>query len=78
MIKLGDEVKDSITGYVGVVVGIAEYLNGCISMLVCSSNLDSEGKEVTEWFDEQRIANKPEEIRATAGGTQKRPPKMHP
>ncbi len=78
MIKLGDKVKDSITGFTGIVTGISSYLNGCVSMLVCSNKLDSEGKEVSEWFDEQRVAGKSEEIRATAGGPQKRPPHLHP
>ncbi len=78
MIKLGDKVKDSITGFSGIVTGISEYLNGCVSMLVCSKKLDANGKEVSEWFDEQRIAGESKEIRATAGGPQKRPPQMHP
>ncbi len=78
MIKLGDKVKDSITGFTGIVIGISSYLNGCVSMLVCSNELDSEGKEVSGWFDEQRVAGKSEEIRATAGGPQKRPPQLHP
>ena len=78
MIKLGDKVKDSITGFTGIVTGISSYLNGCVSILVCSNKLGSEGKEVNEWFDEQRVAGKSEEIRATAGGPQKRPPQLHP
>jgi len=29
-IKLGDKVIDKITGYVGVVVSISTFLNGCV------------------------------------------------
>ena len=75
MVKLGDKVKDSITGFLGVVTGISKYLNGCISILVTSNKLSSDGKEVSEWFDEQRLDSKSEAI---AGGPQKRPPVMHP
>ena len=75
MIKLGDKVKDSITGFTGVATGRTVYYNGCISVLVTSNKLSSDGNEVNEWFDEQRLDNKSE---AKAGGPQNRPPTMHP
>ncbi len=75
MITLGDKVKDSITGYSGVATGRTVYYNGCISIQVTSNKLDSGGKEINEWFDEQRLDN---QSKAKAGGPQNRPPVMHP
>ena len=34
MIKLGDKVKDVVTGYTGIATSKTEYLNGCIQMVV--------------------------------------------
>lgn len=75
MVNLGDKVKDEVTGFSGVATARAIYWNGCISILVCSSKLGSDGKEVEEWFDEQRVDKK---SKAEAGGPQSRPPKLHP
>ncbi len=71
MVKLGDKVKDAITGFEGIVVGKAEYLNGCISYQVQSR------KDISkcEWIDEQRLTTKGT---AKAGGPQTYPPAPHP
>ena len=71
MIQLGDKVKDNITGFTGIANCRSIYLNGCISIQVISNKLGSDGKEIDEWFDEQRL-----EItsKAKSGGPQKRPP----
>jgi hypothetical protein len=62
MIKLGDKVKDKLTGFNGVAVARAEYLYGCIWVCVIPCKLQ-EGKPVEDiWFDEERlkiITNKP-------------------
>lgn len=71
MVKLGGAVKDSITGFVGIAIGRAEYLNGCISCQV----QDLKDITKTEWIDEQRLTIYSQ---ATAGGPQSRPPAMHP
>ena len=34
MIKLGQKVKDKVTGFTGIAVAKTEYLNGCIQLLV--------------------------------------------
>jgi len=34
MIKLGDKVKDVVTGYTGIATAKTEYLNGCVQMTV--------------------------------------------
>lgn len=33
-IKLGDKVRDKITGFVGIAVAKTEFMNGCIQYLV--------------------------------------------
>ena len=33
-IKLGQEVKDRVTGFKGIVIGRTEYLHGCLRLLV--------------------------------------------
>lgn len=75
MIELGQKVKDSITGFEGIAIAKAIYLNGCISWQVKSQKL-KDGKTIeAEWFDEQRLTC---ESKATAGGPQDHPPEMHP
>ena len=43
-IRLGDLVKDQVTGYTGVVVARTEYLNGCVRLLIQPQKLDKDGK----------------------------------
>lgn len=72
MIKLGDRVKDSISGYEGVVIGKAEYLYGCVQILVQPESLQENGKPAaSRWMDEQRFTA---ESKAEAGGPQNSPP----
>jgi len=55
MIELGSEVKDTITGFKGIVVGRCEWLHGCTRLTVEGQTLH-EGKPVDpQWFDEQRV-----------------------
>ena len=57
MIQLGQKVKDSITGYQGIVVGITTWLDGCVRIGIQSVQL-KDGKVLDpEWFDEKRIIN---------------------
>jgi hypothetical protein len=52
----GDTVKDTITGFSGVVVHRTEYLNGCIRYGVQPTKL-KDGKTIeSEMFDEQQLA----------------------
>lgn len=52
MIKLGDNVKDTITGYTGVVVARTEWLYGCVRFGVQSKEL-KDGKPMdVYWLDE--------------------------
>ena len=67
MIKLGEEVRDSVTGFEGITMARAEYLNGCISYQVLSRVLKDGVPMRPEWFDEQRLTLR---SKATAGGPQ--------
>ncbi len=54
--NLGDEAKDKITGFQGILTGYAEYLTGCNQYVLqpkCEATADKypEG----QWFDEGRI-----------------------
>lgn len=69
-IQLGDQVKDHITGYEGMVYGITEWLYGCRRIAVQSSNLKDGKPQEFEWFDEQRLTLTPA---ATSGGPQSDP-----
>jgi len=52
---LGEVLRDKITGFSGVVMGITLYYTGCIHYGLCSQEL-SYGKPLEwQWFDESRI-----------------------
>jgi len=79
MIKLGNEVKDPITGFIGIAVAKTEWLWGCIRIGI-ESKLDKDGKIIEiQWFDEPRLeiigfADKPkkaEENKKPSGGPQR-------
>ncbi len=53
MIKLGDKVKDTITGFEGVAVAECEYLYGCKQFQI--EGVDKDGAPKSWWFDFQRI-----------------------
>ena len=51
-IKLGQKVKDKITGYEGIVVVKTDWIHGCTRFGVKSQSL-KDGKPIDmEWFDE--------------------------
>jgi hypothetical protein len=53
-IKLGKKVKDKITGFEGIVTGVASYLYGCDQYLVTPPAKDG-AKVDAYWFDEGRL-----------------------
>lgn len=56
MITLGDRVKDKISGFTGVVTGIANYITGCIQYRVEADKLDKDGACLKiQWFDEVQV-----------------------
>jgi hypothetical protein len=78
-VKVGDIVKDDITGFEGVAVGISEWLNQCRRICVQSQQLSSDGIPTEpQWFDEPQVkivtaAAKPKKQPALTGGPQKNP-----
>lgn len=61
-VKLGQKVKDVITGFEGTITGRAQYLTGCSQGLVAPPiSKDGEHRD-GHWFDEDRLAVVSEEI----------------
>ena len=55
-IKLGDRVRDRISGFEGIATATAAYLNGCNRVLVEPAKLDKEGKLIEAlWFDDVQV-----------------------
>ena len=55
MVKLGNKVRDLITGFEGVAIARTEYLYGCVHICI-APKLGADGKRPeNEWFDEQRV-----------------------
>lgn len=55
-INLGDKVKDSISGFSGIVTGRFLYLNGCVRINVDPDHLDKDGKSLDgHVFDENQL-----------------------
>lgn len=55
-IRLGDHVKDTITGFHGVVVAVTLWLNGCRRMTVQPRDLTEKGSmPMSESFDEGQL-----------------------
>ena len=93
MIKLGEKVKDEVTGLIGIAVAQCIYLNSCVSFEV-QPRLDKDGKWTkSKWVDEsqliiieepepkiERPEPKPERMKlwAGGGGPGDRPDKKHP
>jgi hypothetical protein len=72
-VHLGDEVKDKISGFKGVVTGITFWLNNCARAVVQPKELTKEGKpKDSETFDWMQLevtkrANPPPKPRETGG-----------
>lgn len=52
-IVLGELYKDSVTKFLGVATGRAEYLNSNPRVLL--ERMDDSGSLASEWFDESRL-----------------------
>lgn len=53
---LGDEARDLLNGYRGIVVARAQYLTGCNTYGLQSSKLKDGQPAETVWIDENRLA----------------------
>ncbi len=61
-LKMQQRVKDTITGFEGVITARTEYLNGCVQYCVKPTKLKENGSmKDAEWFDEQQL----EKVRRT-------------
>jgi hypothetical protein len=70
VIKLGEKVTDSISGFSGIATARTEYLFGCVRVLVEPTALVDGKLAEGEWFDEQRLAMDSD---AQTGGPQAAP-----
>lgn len=56
MFKLGDLLKDRITGFKGVATARVEFLNGCVRFCLTPEKLNKDSKPAEgEYFDVQQI-----------------------
>jgi hypothetical protein len=66
--EVGEKVKDTITGFQGVIVAKTKWLNGCIRYVVQSRKRTSEGKTVEDTIDEQQLVSlEPAKKKKTSG-----------
>lgn len=55
-IQLGDEVKDIVTSYQGIVIAVTEWLNGCRRIIVRPRALGKDGEmPKNEQIDENQL-----------------------
>jgi hypothetical protein len=55
MAKLGDRVRDPISGFVGIVTGRAEFLYGCVQLSIAPQETKDGRVLDTVWLDEDRV-----------------------
>ncbi len=54
-VKLGDEARDTVSGFKGIVMGRATFINGC-HRTGLYPKIDEKGKHVdSQWFDEPQL-----------------------
>jgi heat shock protein HspQ len=53
--RLGATVRDSITGYEGVIIGVTFWLNGCTRVGVQSREMKDGIPKDAQWFDEMQL-----------------------
>ena len=53
--NLGDELRDKVTGYSGIVMVQAQYSTGCLHYGLASDNLKDGATQDWEWFDGSRL-----------------------
>ena len=84
VVELGDSVKDTITGFSGVVVAITTWMYGCRRIIVQPKKVGADGKPVdNQAFDEPQlkvtrranVSDKTTEQRRKKGGPRPLPTK---
>lgn len=53
--KLGDEVRDKISGFTGIATARLEYLNGCVRWQVTTQILHDSKPIDGQYFDEEQL-----------------------
>lgn len=76
-IKLGDTVRDTVTGHEGVVTGRTEWLTGCATISIQSAAVHDKMPVDAFWVDEVRVelvkpAKKPKK-KSNVGGPKPTP-----
>lgn len=55
-IKLGDKVRDNITGFQGIAIARTQWLHGCDRITIQPDKLDKDGKPLDNYtVDEQQV-----------------------
>lgn len=55
MISLGDAVRDKVTGFMGIVVGTAHWMNGCVRHAVQGTVLKDGVPTAAQWIDDVQL-----------------------
>ena len=50
-LKLGDKVRDTVSGFTGIVIARTDYLHGTTRFGATSRSLDGAESPKTEWFE---------------------------
>lgn len=70
-ISMGDQVRDTLSGFTGVVIARSEFLTGCNQVLVMPESHDPSKMNDSHWFDVERmqkIKERAVEFRTRPGG----------
>lgn len=56
MLEFGDKVRDKVTEFEGIIVGKAQYSNGCNKYAVQGAKMKEDGRPSGwEWIDAQQV-----------------------
>ena len=54
-VALGDKVKDTVSGYKGIVIGRSDFLNGCTRIGIQQVVGKDGSYQEPQWFDEPQL-----------------------
>lgn len=54
-VGMGDKVKDTLSGFTGVVIGRAEHMTGCHQVYVLPTSEKDNEIKAGNWFDIERV-----------------------
>jgi hypothetical protein len=77
--ELGQEVKEIVTGFKGIVMGRTEYITGCKQYGILPRKMTDKGNVPDwTWLDEDRLVwtGKTMDIKNSVGGPQQHPNKI--